>query len=56
MSVWWIAVAGGAVGGIWVGIVAAEFRRLQKMHREVSDRLAEDEKSRNLRGKGAQPP
>ena len=52
---WWIAVAGGAVGGLWVGIVAMEFRRLERMHREVSDRLREDEKSRNLRGNRHQP-
>ena len=46
MSAWVIAVIGGAVGGLWVGIVAMEFRRLTRMHREVSDRIAEEEKTR----------
>lgn len=54
MTFWAIAVVGGAVGALWVAFVAQEFRRLRRMNREVSDRLAEEEKARNLRGKGAQ--
>jgi len=41
---WAICVTGGAVGALWVGIVAHEYRRLGRMHREVSDRLAEEER------------
>lgn len=46
MTIWVIAVVGGAVGGLWVGIVAMEFRRLGRMHREVSERVADEEKTR----------
>lgn len=46
MMFWAICVAGGAVGGLWVAIVAHEFRRLGRMNREVSDRLREEEKAR----------
>lgn len=42
----WIAVVGGAVGGLWVGIVAHEYRRLGRMHREVSERVRQEEKAR----------
>jgi hypothetical protein len=43
---WVIAVVGGAVGGLWIGIVAQEYRRLGRMRREVSERLAEEQKTR----------
>ena len=43
MAEWVIAVVGGAVGGLWIGIVAREYRRLGRMHREVSERLRMDE-------------
>jgi hypothetical protein len=46
VSAWIIAVVGGAVGGLWVGIVAMEFRRLRRMHLEVSERLAREQKAR----------
>jgi hypothetical protein len=46
VTTWVIAVVGGAVGGLWVGIVAMEYRRLGRMHREVSQRIAEEEKTR----------
>lgn len=46
MTQWVIACVGGAVGALWVGIVAHEYRRLGRMHREVSERLAEEEKTR----------
>lgn len=46
MTIWVIAVVGGAVGGLWVGIVAMEFRRLGRMHRDVSERIADEEKTR----------
>jgi hypothetical protein len=46
MTDWFIAVAGGAVGGLWILIVAREYRRLGRMHREVSRRIAEEEKAR----------
>ena len=47
---WAIAAVGGAVGGLWVAIVAREYRRLGRMHREVSERTEQDEKTRKLRG------
>jgi len=43
---WIIAVAGGAVGGLWIGIVAMEYRRLGRMHREVQERIRREEKTR----------
>ena len=46
MTQWIIAVVGGAVGGLWIGIVATEYRRLGRMHKEVSRRIAEEEKAR----------
>lgn len=46
MTEWVIAVVGGAVGALWVGIVAMEYRRLGRMHREVSERIRNEEKTR----------
>lgn len=46
MLTWAIAATAGAVGGLWVAIVAREFRRLGRMHREVSERLAREQKTR----------
>lgn len=46
MTTWVIAVVGGAVGGLWIGIVAQEYRRLGRMHREVSERIRREEKTR----------
>jgi hypothetical protein len=43
---WAIAVVGGAVGGLWVLFVTWEFRRLRRMQREVSERIAAEEKAR----------
>jgi hypothetical protein len=46
MTEWIIAVVGGAVGGLWIGIVAMEYRRLGRMHREVAERIQREEKTR----------
>jgi len=43
---WAICVTGGAIGGLWVGFVAMEYRRLGRMRREVAKRIAEEEKTR----------
>ena len=46
MTDWIIAVVGGAVGALWIFFVAQEYRRLGRMHREVSERIREEEKTR----------
>lgn len=53
---WAIAGTAALVIALWVTFVAQEFVRLKRMHREVSDRLAAEEKSRKLRGNGDDSP